>query len=107
MGRSHEKCLMRSRKMTLRFVYRVIRRRIPLFASAFALLFTIIACVQFWVIRHAVYKSAEQQAGLWADQVAEQLAYKDKWELKEYRRSSDIQAPSVYVFTADGTVIET
>jgi prepilin-type N-terminal cleavage/methylation domain-containing protein len=90
-----------------KFVYRVIRKRAPAFAVAFACLFTIIAVAQYLSVRHRVYKTAEVQLQRWADQVVAEIAYKDKWDLTAHRRSGDIQAPHVLVFTSDGTVVDT
>jgi hypothetical protein len=90
-----------------KFIYRVIRKRAPLFAVIFALLFSIIAVAQYLFVRHGVYKSAELQSQQWADQVAMEIAYTDKWDLTAHRQSEDVQAPHVFVFTSDGIVVET
>ena len=90
-----------------KFIYRVIRRRAPMFAVVFALLFSIIAVAQYLFVRHGVYKSAELQSQQWADQVATEIAYKDKWDLMAYRRSEDIEAPHIFTFTSDGIVVDT
>ena|SRR5207249_2718853 len=86
-----------------KFIFRAIRKRIPMFALAFAVLFTIIADAQYLFVRHEVYKSAELQFEQWADQVAAEIAYEDKWDLAGHRQSGDIQAPHAFVFTSDGT----
>lgn len=78
-----------------------------MFAVVFALLFTIIAVAQYLFVRHGVYKSAEVQSQQWANEVAAEIAYKDKWDLTAHRRSEDVQAPHVFVFTSDGIVVET
>jgi len=93
--------------LSARFIYRVIRKRAPLFAVVFALLFTIIAVAQYLFVRHGVYKSAQHQSRQWADQVADEIGYKGKWDLSAYRQSADVRAPSTLVFTSDGIVIET
>lgn len=90
-----------------KFIYRVIRKRAPMFAVVFALLFSIIAVAQYLFVRHGVYKSAELQSQQWADQVATEIAYKDKWDLMAYRRSEDIEAPHIFTFTSDGIVVDT
>jgi hypothetical protein len=92
---------------SVKFIYRVIRNRAPMFAVVFALLFTFIAVAQFLFVRHGVYKSAELQLQQWADQVDAEIAYKDKWDLMAHRQSDDVKAPRVFVFTSDGTVVET
>ena len=89
------------------FVYRVIRKRAPMFAGAFALLFTFIAVAQYLFVRHGVYKSAELQSLQSADQVAAEIAYKDKWDLTAHRQSADIQALHLFVVTSEGVVVET
>ena len=73
----------------------------------FAALFTILAIVQYLFVRHGVYKSSEIQSQRWADQVATEIDYKDKWDLTAHRQSEDVQAPHIYVFTSGGTVLET
>ena len=90
-----------------KFIYRVIRKRAPMFAVIFALLFTVIAVAQYLFVRHGVYKSAELQLQQWADQVAAEIAYNGKWDLTAHRQSGDIEAPHVFVFTSDGIVVET
>ena len=90
-----------------KLIYRVIRRRAPIFAVVFALLFSIIAVAQYLFVRHGVYKSAELQSQQWADQVATEIAYKDKWDLMAYRRSEDIEAPHIFIFASDGIVVDT
>jgi hypothetical protein len=90
-----------------KFIYKVIRRRAPMFAVVFALLFSIIAIAQYLFVRHGVYKSAELQSQQWADQVATEIAYKDKWDLMAYRGSEDIEAPHIFTFTSDGIVVDT
>ncbi len=46
-----------------KFIFRVIRRRAPMFAVVFALLFSIIAIAQYLFARHGVYRSAEIRGG--------------------------------------------
>ncbi len=92
---------------SVKFIYRVIRRRGPAFAMVFALLFTILAVAQYLFVRHGVYRSSEMQSQRWADQVATEIAYKDKWDLTEYRQSEEVQAPHIYVVTSGGTIVET
>jgi len=90
-----------------KFIYRAIRKGAPMFAVAFAFMFTVIAVAQYLFVRHGVYKSAEVQLQQWADQVAGEIAYKGKWDLTAHRQSGDIQAPHVFVFTSGGIVVET
>ena len=90
-----------------KFIFRAIRGRAPMFAVAFAVLFTIIAVGQYLFVRHGVYKSAELHLQQLAAQVAADIAYKDKWDLTAHRQSEDVQAPHVFVFTSDGLIVET
>jgi hypothetical protein len=90
-----------------RFIYRAIRKRAPMFAVAFAVLFTLIAVGQYMFVRHSVYRSAELHLQTLADQVAADIGYKDKWDLTAHRQSEDVQAPHVFVFTSDGIIVET
>jgi hypothetical protein len=94
-------------RFSAKFIYRVIRKRAPMFAVVFALLFSIIAVAQYLFVRHGVYKSAELQLQQWADAVAKEIDYKDKWDLKAYRQSEEIEAAHILTFTSDGTVIDT
>ena len=93
--------------LSAKFIYRVIRERAPMFALVFAVLFTIIAIAQYIFVRHGVYKASELQLQQWAGQVANEIDYKEKWDLTAYRQSEDVQAPHVFVFTTDGIVVET
>jgi hypothetical protein len=90
-----------------KFIYRVVRNRAPMFAVAFALLFTIIAVAQYLFVRHGVYKSAELQLLQVADQVASEIAFKDKWDLTAHRQSAEVQALHIFVVTSEGVVVET
>jgi acid stress-induced BolA-like protein IbaG/YrbA len=90
-----------------KFIFKVIRKRAPMFALVFALLFSIIAVAQYLFVRHGVYKSAELQMQQWADEVAAEIDYKDKWDLKAYRQSEELAAPHIFTFTSDGTVVDT
>ena len=92
--------------LSAKFVYRVIRKRTPMFALVFAVLFTIIAIAQYLFVRHGVYRASELQLQQWADQVATEIAYKEKWDLTAYRQSEEVQAPHVFVFTSDGILLE-
>lgn len=78
-----------------------------MFAAVFAVLFTIIAVAQYLFVRHGVYKSSELQSQHWADLVAKEIDYKERWDLTAYRQSEDVQAPHIYVFTSGGTIVET
>ena len=90
-----------------KFIHRVVRNRAPMFAVAFALLFTIIAVAQYLFVRHGVYRSAELQLLQAADQIAAEIAFKDKWDLTAHRQSADIQALHIFVVTSEGVVVET
>jgi Putative DNA-binding domain len=90
-----------------RFLYDVMRRRAPVFAIAFAVLFTVIAVAQYLFVRHGVYKSATEQSQRWADQVSAEIAYRERWDLAAHRQSAEIEAPHVFVVTSSGTTVDT
>lgn len=94
-------------RLSAKFIYSVIRKRAPMFALVFAALFTIIAIAQYLFVRHGIYKSVEDQLSQSADQIVGEIAFKDKWNLSEYRNTADDPAPSVFVFTSEGLLLET
>jgi hypothetical protein len=93
--------------LSAKFIYKVIRKRAPTFAVIFAFLFSIIAIAQFLFVRHEVYRAARLQMQRWADEVAAEIDYKGKWDLKSYRQSEELEAPHIFTFTSDGTVVDT
>ncbi len=95
-------------RLKARFIFQLLRRRarrLFLSLAALAFLFAGIAVLQHWFVRAQLYRTTRQQLGLWAAEVAEEIAYKDKWDLEGYRRAS-IAAPSWYVITRDGLIID-
>jgi hypothetical protein len=88
-------------------VLAALRRRLPLFATCFAVLFSALSGAQYLLTSFLTRSSIHGQLERDADQVVQQINYHDHWDLKEYRQSADIWAASFYVISADGTVIET
>ena len=46
-------------------------------------LFASVALLQHWFIHVQLYRTTRQELGLWARKVVEEIAYKEKWDLKK------------------------
>jgi hypothetical protein len=96
------------RAKTLHFIKSLRRRAGRLFLGFLflAIVFASTAAVQHWFVHRQLYRTTSQELGAWALQIASEVAYNnDKWDLTGYRRAS-ITAPSWYVVTRDGLVVD-
>ena len=92
------------RFVRIRYFFRSLRKRVVPFA-AIGLVFVCLVLFQHWFVHEHVYNTASQELASWAVQVADQIAYKTKWDLAGYRRTA-IFVPSWFVMTEDGLVID-
>lgn len=75
-------------------------------ALIFALLFTMAAFAQYWFLRRGLNAEEDSYLRSSAEQVRDQIAFADSWNLQGYRRSTE--GPGVYVVAArNGTLIDT
>ncbi len=88
----------------IRYFFQSLRKRVVPFA-AIGLVLACLALFQHWFVHEHVYNTASQELASWAVQVADQIAYKTKWDLAGYRRAA-ITVPSWFVVTEDGLVID-
>jgi hypothetical protein len=91
-----------------RLIFHLVRRRAGrLFISLLILVgvFAGMATLQHWSVQARLQRTTREELGLWANQVANEIAYKGNWDLAGYRRAS-IAAPSWEVITRDGLVID-
>jgi hypothetical protein len=70
-----------------------------------ALIFSTFAVVQHWFVQRQVYHTTSQELSSWAELIADEVAYKDRWDLKGYR-NAPILAPTWFILTRDGVVID-
>jgi hypothetical protein len=68
-------------------------------------LFAGIGGLQYWFVRAQLYQTTRHELRGWAVQIAQEIAYKDKWDLGGYRRAA-IAAPNWCVVAKDGLVID-
>ncbi|MGA8573522.1 MAG: helix-turn-helix domain-containing protein [Desulfobaccales bacterium] len=84
--------------------YRLFLKRVVFFA-AIGLVFFCLALCQHWFFHEQIYSTASQELASWAVQIADEIAYKTKWDLNGYRNAQPI-VPSWFVVTEDGFVID-
>jgi hypothetical protein len=97
-----------SRLLRLLKILQLVRRtsgRLLAAVVLLAFLFASIAILQHWFVHKQVHETTKQELGSWAEQVTREIGYKDKWDLNGYRQAS-ITAPSWYVLTKDGLIID-
>ena len=96
------------RHLRTRYVLQSLRKRSGRLLVAFvvlAIVFTGVALLQHWFVHWQVHRTTSLQLGSWAEQVAAEIDYRDKWDLKGYRQAS-IPAPAWYVLTSNGLLID-
>ena len=90
------------------FFFRLIRKHggglLAVFIVA-ALLFAGIAMAQHWFVHSQLYQATKEELGAWAGEVTKEIWVRNKWNLEGYRRAA-ITAPSWYVMTTDGLIID-
>jgi hypothetical protein len=82
------------------------RRTILISLVFFATLFTVIASLQYWFIRHKILQTVGQQLDYWAYDLSTTLNRGDQLDLAALRRSAP-KASAFVVLASDGTVIDT
>jgi len=96
------------RHLKAQYVLQALRKRkgrLLVALIGLALIFSAVALVQHWFVHRQVYQTTVQELSLWADQVADEIAYRDKWDLRGYRQAA-IPAPAWNVLTRDGLIID-
>jgi hypothetical protein len=82
------------------------RRTVLISLVFFATLFTAIAFVQYWYIRHKLLQTVGQQLDYWAYDLSTTVNSGDQLNLAALRRSAP-KASAFVVLASDGTVIDT
>jgi hypothetical protein len=96
------------RRLKARLILKLLRRRagrLLLSLLILVVLFAGMGALQHWSVQDQLRRATKRQLALWANQVVNEIAYKDKWVLVGYRRAS-ISAPSWMVVAADGLLID-
>jgi hypothetical protein len=105
---SSEPVRSRKRYLKARRVLQALRKRrgrLLIALIGLALIFSGVAAIQHWFVHWQVYHTASQQLSSWAEQVADEIVYRDKWDLEGYRQAS-IPVPAWYILTRDGLIID-
>jgi len=103
-----ESIRVKKRYLKARSVFQALRKRrgrLLIALIGLAVIFSGVAAIQHWFVHRQVYHTASQELSSWAEQVADEVAYRDKWDLEGYRQSA-IPVPAWYVLTRDGLVID-
>jgi hypothetical protein len=83
------------------------RTRIVLVSLVFfAILFTAIAILQYWFVRHKLRQTVGQQLDYWADDLSTTLNHGNQLDVAALRRTAP-EASAFVILASDGTVIET
>jgi Putative DNA-binding domain len=83
------------------------KRRARLFLAFlfFATVFAVATTVQHHFVHTQLYGTTARELSSWAVQIANEIAYKDHWDLQGYRRAS-LDVPSWNIVTKDGLIID-
>ena len=96
------------RYLRARRVLQALRQRTGRLLLTFVVLapvFVSAAVLQHSFVHAQLYRTIRRELGMWAAQIAGEIAYKDRWDLTGYRRAA-ITAPSWYVVTEDGLIVD-
>lgn len=80
-------------------------KRAMWFGLIVAPLFTLFAIAQAFFVHHETWATLREEQANWAQEIKNQIAYRDAWNLEGYRRAS-ISAPGWYVLTTNGLIID-
>jgi hypothetical protein len=95
---------MSKRYLKVRHIFQLLRKRTGIFVCL-TFIFVSMAVVQRWFIHAHLYQTSKQELASWSEQVANEIAYRDRWDLGGYRRAS-ITAPSWYIIAKDGLIVD-
>jgi hypothetical protein len=72
------------------------------------LIFVGLALIQHWFVQSQIYRTTSQELASGAEQIASEIAYADRWELKDYRNSISLpsEPPAWYIITRDGHIVD-
>jgi hypothetical protein len=99
------------RYLKSRYVLQALRKRSGrlLVASVIlALVFAGLARIQHRFVHSQVYRMTSQELASKAEEIAGEVAYEDKWDLKDYRDSSGLpgEPSDWYILTRDGLIVD-
>ena len=103
-GPLHKRSFLAVLFFWIRYFFQLFRKRIVPFA-VIGLVFVCLALCQHWFFHEQIYSTASQELASWAVQIADEIAFKTKWDLNGYRNAAPI-VPSWFVVTEDGFVID-
>lgn len=67
--------------------------------------FVLAAVFQGWFVKAQLDQTTKKELAIWAEAVAKEVAYKDKWDLSGYRNAS-IFVPCWHIVTRDGLIVD-
>lgn len=71
-----------------------------------AILFTLVAAGQYLYLRHQLRQATRGELWDGAESVREAIAFRDKWDLEGYRRTTEVVAGTYFIVTPAGTLID-
>ena len=82
--------------------------RVIVASVVLALIFAGLARIQHQFVHSQVYRTTSQELASGAQLIASEIAYEDKWDLKDYRNSIGLPGePSAwYILTRDGLIVD-
>jgi hypothetical protein len=84
---------------------RSLKSLVGLVALISAILFSAVAASQYWFLRHQLRKKGSNELRSLSEDVLENIAYTEAWNLEGYRRTTS--GPDIYVIeTFNGTLID-
>ena len=96
------------RYLKVRYILQALRKRKGRLLIAFVILllvFSAFALLQHLFVRKQVYQTTVKELRAWAEQIADEIGYKARWDLRGYRQAT-ITVPMWYVLASDGVIID-
>lgn len=99
------------RWLKARHVFLALRKRkarVLVALIALAIIFAGVAFVQHWFVHSQIYRTTSRELASGAEQIASEITYEGKWDLKDYRNSISLpsEPPAWYIITRDGLIVD-
>jgi schlafen family protein len=82
------------------------RRRLLAFGCLVVVLFSCVGLLQHHYLHASFLRKVDHELHGWASEVAKEVAYKDKWDLADYRQRASVFAPMWWIIARDGLVVD-
>ena len=70
------------------------------------MLFAGVGLLQHEYVHTSFLRSVDRELAGWASEVATEVAYKERWDLADYRRRASVFAPRWWIIARDGLVVD-